>query len=116
MGRKIMNKLTGLLFASAFVLTMSSLPAAASDTIVTKSKVVRFSDLNLSSNDGARTLYERINLAARTVCSGADSGSPFGRSEYRKCIKKAVDDAVAKVDRPTLYVVHQSGGKTPPAG
>ena len=110
-----MNKFTGLLFASAFVLTLSSLPAAASDTIITQSKVVRFGDLNLASDDGARTLYGRITGAARAVCSGADSGAPFGRSEYRKCIKKAVDDAVAKVDRPTLYVVHQSG-KTPPAG
>ena len=109
-----MNKFTGLLFASAFVLTMSSLPAAASDAMATKSQVVRFGDLNLANDEGARTLYGRITLAARRVCAGADEGL-FGKSEYRKCIKKAVDDAVAQVDRPTLYVVHQSG-KSHPAG
>ncbi len=109
-----MNKFTGLLFASAFVLTMSSLPAAAADSIVTKSQVVRFGDLNLGSDEGARTLYGRITLAARRVCSEADD-SRLGNSDYRKCVKKAVDDAVAQVDRPALYVVHQSG-KTHPAG
>jgi UrcA family protein len=108
-----MNKLTGLLFLSAFGLAVNALPAVAGDTIVTKSQVVRYADLNLATDDGARTLYQRIKLAARQVCSGSDDR--FGYSEYRKCINKAVDEAVAKVDRPTLHVVHQSR-RSPPAG
>ncbi|MEJ1961637.1 MAG: UrcA family protein [Gammaproteobacteria bacterium] len=56
-----MNKLTGLLLLSASILTMNALAAAATtDTIVTKSQVVRFNDLNLASEAGAQTLYKRI--------------------------------------------------------
>jgi UrcA family protein len=101
-----MNKLTGLLLLSAFSLTVNALPAAAADEIVTRSQVVRFGDLNLMSDDGAKTLYQRIKLAARQVCDGADDH--FGNYEYRKCINKAVDEAVAKVNRPTLHALHQS--------
>jgi UrcA family protein len=106
-----MNKLTGFLLLSA--LAVNVLPAVAGDMIVTKSQVVRFADLNLSTDDGARTLYQRIKLAARQVCDGADER--FGYSEYRKCFNKAVDEAVSKVDRPTLHVVHQSR-KSPHVG
>ena len=109
-----MKKFTGLMLLSAFVLTMNALPASAAETIVTKSQVVRFGDLNLASDAGAQTLYGRINLAARRVCAGANDDR-FGNRDYRACMKKAVDDAVAQVDRPTLYAVHQSG-KTQPAG
>lgn len=108
-----MNKLTGLLLLSAFGLTMNALPATAADDIVTKSQVVRFGDLNLATNEGAQTLYQRIKLAARQVCDGADDR--FGHSEYRKCMNKAVDDAVAKVNRPTLQALHQSH-KSPRVG
>ncbi len=102
-----MNKLTGLLLLSASILTMNALAAAATtDTIVTKSQVVRFNDLNLASEAGAQTLYKRITQAASQVCG--DAGDRFGHLDYRRCMKKAVNDAVAKVDRPTLYVVAQS--------
>jgi len=106
-----MNKSIGLLLLSA--LAVSTLPALAGDMIVTKSQVVRFSDLNLATDDGAATLYKRIRAAARQVCDGADER--FGYSEYRKCFNKAVDDAVAKVNRPTLHLVHE-GSKPPHIG
>lgn len=101
-----MNKLTGLLFLSAFGSALGAAPAVAADMLVTKSQVVKYADLNLATDDGAQTLYRRIKAAARQVCDGADDN--FGHSEYRKCINKAVDDAVAKVDRQTLHLVHQS--------
>ena len=112
-----MNKLTGILFLSAFVLSMNALPAVAGDNIVTKSQVVKFGDLNLASDAGAQALYQRIKLAARRVCAGADTDDRFGNLEYRNCMKQAVDNAVAKIDRPTLTTVaQQSGKKAPPAG
>ena len=101
-----MNKLTGLLLLSAFGVALNLSPAVAGEEIITKSRVVHFADLNLSTNEGAQTLYKRIRLAASEVCIGADSR--YGNAEYRKCMTKAVDDAVAKVNRPTLKVVHDS--------
>jgi UrcA family protein len=65
-------------------------------------KVVRFKDLDLSTAEGARTLYERITFAARIVCRDADS------REMRECRARAVDDAVRAVGRPLLSSVHRS--------
>lgn len=52
-----MNRFASLLFASVPIPTMKAFPAAAADSISEKSEVVRYADLNLSSEAGARTLY-----------------------------------------------------------
>jgi len=65
-------------------------------------KVVRFKDLDLSTAEGAQTLYERITFAARVVCRDA------GVTETRDCRARAVDDAVRAVGRPLLSSVHRS--------
>lgn|GEM_PF-2916725 len=65
-------------------------------------KVVRFNDLDLSTAEGAQTLYERISFAARVVCRDV------GSTEMRECRAKAVDDAVRAVGRPLLSSVHRS--------
>jgi UrcA family protein len=64
-------------------------------------KVVRFKDLDLSTAEGAKALYERITMAARTVCR--DAGY-----DARDCRARAVDDAVRAVGRPLLSSVHRS--------
>jgi UrcA family protein len=110
-----MNKFASLLFASVPILTMNAFPAAAADSIVEKSEVVRYADLNLSSEAGARTLYQCIRRAARIVCIKPGDAARFGNPNYRECIHKAVDDAVAKINQPTLYALHRFG-KTRPSG
>ena len=65
-------------------------------------KVVRFKDLDLSTAEGAQTLYERIATAARIVCRDA------AFSEIRDCRARAIDDAVRAVGRPLLSSVHRS--------
>jgi UrcA family protein len=64
-------------------------------------KVVRFKDLDLSTAEGAKALYERITTAARIVCR--DAGY-----DARECRARAVDDAVRRVGRPLLSSVHSS--------
>lgn len=64
-------------------------------------KVVRFKDLDLSTAEGAQTLYERITQAARIVCR--DAGY-----EVRECRAHAIDDAVRAVGRPLLSSVHRA--------
>jgi UrcA family protein len=65
-------------------------------------KVVRFKDLDLSTAEGAKALYERITFAARVVCRDV------GYTEMRDCRARAVDDAVRAVGRPLLSSVHRS--------
>ena len=66
------------------------------------SRVVRFKDLDLSTAEGAQTLYERISAAARSVCRDA------GSREVRECRARAIEEAVRAVGRPLLSSVHRS--------
>jgi UrcA family protein len=110
-----MNKLTLLVLALAMVQTITTLPASAGEEIITKSQVVRFGDLNLSSDQGIRTLYQRIRTAARKVCSQANDTMVLEHRNFRGCVNKAVDEAVDKVNRPALTAMHRT--RTPhPAG
>ena len=65
-------------------------------------KTVRFVDLDISTADGAQTLYERIVVAARSVCRDTDA-----RLE-RDCRARAIADAVGRVGSPLLSAAHRS--------
>jgi UrcA family protein len=100
--------------ASRSVLALSTLAllgwsattlAAPSRVGEVATKVVRFKDLDLSTAEGAQRLYERITMAARTVCRDA------GAAEVRDCRARAVDDAVRAVGRPLLSSVHRSSAE-----
>lgn len=97
--------------ASGSVLALSALAslawsattfAAPSHVGEIATKVVRFKDLDLSTAEGAQTLYERITFAARVVCRDT------AFTEMRECRARAVDDAVRAVGRPLLSSVHRS--------
>jgi len=108
-----MKKLSGLLFLAAAVVAINVAPAIAAEPILTRSTVVKFDDLNLATDAGAQALYHRITRAAARMC--VDASDRFPKFAYRDCVQRAVNDAVAKVDRQTLYAVHQSR-TTHPAG
>src|SRR5829696_5194689 len=63
---------------------------------------VKFADLDISTADGAQTLYERIATAARSVCRDADF------KVVRDCRARAIADAVKGVGRPLLSAAHRS--------
>ncbi len=108
-----MNKLSTLVFATCAALSLVSMSASARDEIVTKSEVVRFGDLNLSSDAGVRALYKRIRQAARKVCSQANDSVHLEQRNFRACQDKAVADAVGKVNRPSLTAMHRSQNPRP---
>lgn len=66
-----------------------------------QTKTVRFNDLDLSTTDGAKTLYNRIRAAARTVCTSYET-DPILRMAGKACIDKAIDNAVRQVNAPAL--------------
>ena len=65
-------------------------------------KTVRFKDLDLSTSDGAQTLYDRLAAAAREVCRG--EMYRFAR----KCRMRALAEAVSGVGSPLLSSIHRS--------
>ena len=74
---------------------------------------VRYSDLDVSKFTGAKILYLRIRLAAETLCKSATT---WGRREGEACVRKAIDDAVARVDAPLLTQYYQLRSKGDKAG
>jgi UrcA family protein len=73
----------------------------------THSVRVHYADLNLSTASGAEELYRRISFAAHEVCGDVTVPSFVNQNRaYRECRRTAVEDAVAKVDRPKLTALY----------
>jgi UrcA family protein len=69
---------------------------------------VGYSDLDISTVKGAKTLYLRIRFAAETLC---ESAATWGKKEGEACVHKAIDDAVARVHSPLLSQYYQLRSK-----
>ena len=74
---------------------------------------VGYSDLDVSKLKGARILYLRIRHAAETLC---ESAATWGTKEGEACVRKAVDDAVARVNVPLLTEYYELRSKGDKAG
>jgi UrcA family protein len=74
-------------------------PAMAADA-TGNSTVVRYSDLNLASDDGQATLNRRIAQAAKSVCWQADGPTLTEHQDYAACRSTALASA-----QPTLNAV-----------
>lgn len=75
-----------------------------------RSETVKFADLNLNSSAGVETLYGRIHAAARHVC-GQSAGQ---LTTVGRCMRRAEDDAVGKVNIPALTAFYQQKTGTAP--
>lgn len=71
---------------------------------------VRYDDLNLATDAGARMLYTRLRHAAARVCPGVHDRDMGRASRARACRDSAVAAAVARVASPPLAALHARGG------
>ena len=90
----------------------TSRASGTEDTVPTSK--VSFADLDLSQMDGAKTLYRRLDFAARQVCAAIEPSNNADLSSlrlWRTCTRDAVSRAVAKLDRTTLtaYYLEKTG-------
>jgi len=67
---------------------------------------VRYSDLNLSTEQGARVLYGRILAAAYRVCAADNMLDLDAMATARVCREEAITKAVRSVNSPLLASVH----------
>ncbi len=95
---------------SALVLSFAAVCSAADSTDEPQA-TVKYADLNLSSPQGAASLYSRIRAAADTVCRAQDGHDLTSMTLFDRCVHKAIADAVTKVDRPALYAVYNAKSK-----
>ena len=106
---KSISRITFRAFALASALAvLSANPALAGDPA--KSIKVGYGDLDLSTQAGAATLYNRIRGAARQVC-GYEGDSFADKAIWKSCFSGAIDNAVATVNNPRLTALHQ--GQSP---
>jgi UrcA family protein len=84
-------------------------PASAT----TVSYPVGYSDLDVSTTKGAKTLYLRIRYAAETLC---ESAATWGKKEGEACVNKAVNDTVARINAPLLTKYSQLRSKGDKSG
>jgi UrcA family protein len=79
-------------------------PSRSLDPTVT----VHFADLNPSTPEGVRALYDRITAAAETVCG--PSYSTWDSNAHRNwkiCYRATIDHTVRQINRPQLTALHQ---------
>lgn len=93
------------------VLLLGTLPAAYAGG---PSKKIVFGDLDLAKQEDAAVLYQRIKRAAHDVCrremSQTTSWDGSAMTHKNRCVKLIIDDAVTRVNQPTLTAIH--GEKT----
>jgi len=96
-------------------ITSMAAHAATADISGPQQATVRFADLNLSAQQGAETLYARIQSAARQVCGPEDDKNLALFQSRRACVDKAIADAVAHVGNAQLRAVYEArqGQKQP---
>jgi UrcA family protein len=93
---------------TAFAVCTCLVAYSASAEPKVKEQTVSFADLDLSKPAGAQTLYKRIKAAARHVCGPVDNYTYVTPSRgFRECYEKAIADAVAQIDRPSLTALHR---------
>jgi UrcA family protein len=79
---------------AAFAATIAIAPAAASNSTT---HIVRYADLDLSSEAGRTTLDRRIDYAVRMVCGSAQSGTIQEKLSVEKCSATARASAKAQI-------------------
>jgi UrcA family protein len=99
---------------TALIGSLSSIASAAEGTD-SPQKRIQYTDLNVSSAQGAATLYNRIRIASEEVCSPLSHGDLPSRMHAVACAHKAIAAAVREVNQPALTAVYnaRNGGSLP---
>ena len=74
-------------------------------------RVIDYSDVDVTTPDGADALYRRIANASEEVCHRESLPGVQGYFIWRSCAREAIARAVSKVDTPLLTARHH--GETP---
>jgi UrcA family protein len=103
-------------FASVAVLVGSLLAGSLAAAPVVSAQeapsiVVKYSDLDLSTSDGARTLYKRIRAAANMVCPYGDARELTLKAIGQSCRADAIERAVRTIHNTELAAIRDEHAK-----
>ena len=77
-----------------------------------RSTVVRFADLNISSEAGSKALYYRLRKAAREVCDYSYERNLASMINGRACVATALDGAIEQLNGTKVAALHRQSLKT----
>ncbi|MFZ1992061.1 MAG: UrcA family protein [Alphaproteobacteria bacterium] len=75
---------------------------------------INYSDLDVSTQAGAKVLLSRIRNVADRLCGYYPENDLGRRADHMACVRATVNEAVAEVDNPVLTAVN--GSAQTPAG
>ena len=84
------------------IAVVAGVPASHAEDVATRSDVpsiaVKYSDLNLATEEGARILYRRLEAAATKVCPEIGYVTELRQNrEARQCIAASVEGAAKQI-------------------
>ena len=85
---------------------MGGMAQAAEPAQSTNTRIVRYGELNLDSEQGAKVLYARIRRAAGDVCSSLEGRNFADKKLWQGCFDKAVASAVGQVNNTRVTALH----------
>ena len=105
-----MSKLSKSFIASIIALALGAPAMAAPDAGLQGTAMkVSYADLNLEKEEGAEILYQRLQKAAKQVCSGrtlALKGSLTEAAARTSCIRDTLDEVVKHVNNQHVNKIH----------
>jgi UrcA family protein len=105
------NKSRLLAAVAGLVIFAAGTAASAADRDGVRTLRVNAADLNLASDVGSATLYQRITWAAHQVCSESNTRDLAAQIRVRKCEHEAVARAVNDLGSPRLAMLYASRTK-----
>ena len=87
-----------ILILAAAALGLSASPAFAQAPAGSPQIVVSYSDLDLSSKRGQRTLDRRLRTAVQSACGPTSDADPAGKNDVMQCRAETLAEARAARD------------------
>jgi UrcA family protein len=98
--------------ALAPVAVIFGAPVATAEQSVQRQVTVDYSDLDLSREEGVRTLMGRIEKASDKVCGDRPATDTYGQlTDFKACRVVAIGDAVRRIDQPAVTLAWQGEAK-----
>ncbi len=101
------RNMIALAIATAFCAGAVALPAVA-DNADAPAATVKYRHIDLSTEKGAKRLYDHIRYVAEQLCSPSDALAYRQAKSWNVCVVNAISDAVVKVNKPMLTAVYDS--------
>jgi UrcA family protein len=108
------SKIYKSLLATIVVVALGAPAIASADAtseLQGKSVKVSYADLNMGKQEGAKTLYRRLQQASKQACdvrSLQQEGSLKRLGEAKQCYNDALSEAVEELDNELLTKIHNS--------